>query len=82
MIRKLIPSFVGLVLLVSGLIGTRAATPDENDTPSVVKLTVMSQELLEGIPIGKNARLLHVQGDLRAPEIDWRRYLPGTLSYR
>jgi predicted aspartyl protease len=28
----------------------------------------MSQDLLDGIPIGLNAGSLHVQGDLRAPE--------------
>ena len=63
-IRKLIPGLVGLALLVSCLIGTQAETLGENASPSDLRLTVMSQELLEGVSVGADARFLYVQADL------------------
>jgi predicted aspartyl protease len=67
-VRKVIPVLVGLIVLASCLAGTQAETSDESDASPAVQLTVMSQDLLEGVPVGHDAKSLHVQGDLRALE--------------
>ncbi len=70
MTRKLVPSVLGVIvlLLLPHVAGAQAEIPDPTVGSSDLRLTVMSQELLDGIPVGRNARLLHVQGDLRALE--------------
>ena len=69
-VGRIIPRVLGVVLsLAPGLAGAQAPTDGAVESaPPAVKLTVMSPELLEGIPTGRDARLLHVQGDVRAPE--------------
>lgn len=68
-IRKLIPGLLGLIVLsLAFMAGSQAQDPVPADDSSKVQLTVMSQELLEGIAIGQEAGKLHVHGDLRAAE--------------
>jgi predicted aspartyl protease len=45
--------------------GTQAYTSGDDDPPGNVPISVMSQELLEGMAVGAQ---LHVQGDFRAVE--------------
>ena len=58
--RRILPLALGLIVLQ--LTYAAGAQVDGSDS----RLTVMSQDLLEGAPVGAEAASLHVQGDVRA----------------
>jgi predicted aspartyl protease len=60
--RRMLP--LALCLVVLPLVYVVAAQDGASDS----RLTVMSQELLEGAAVGAEAVSLHVQGGVRAPE--------------
>jgi len=69
-IRKVLPAVLGSMLAVAPAAAGAAEPAGEEGVSAGLGATVMSAELLEGLPTGAAAQGLHVQGDLRAADTD------------
>jgi predicted aspartyl protease len=61
-VRRILPLALGLIGLPLAYVASAQVDGAGH------RQTVMSLELLEGVPVGAEAASLHVQGDVRAPE--------------